>query len=91
MAKNMSEIIQNISDIFSIISLVFSISCGNFFTMKKIIFSFHGTPFFKNGKRMFLSHTRIKTSFIHYPVQSRTNAAGGTHSLSTATPLLLSP
>ena len=29
----MSEIIQNISDIFSIISLVFSIICGKFFTV----------------------------------------------------------
>ena len=36
----MSEIIQNISDIFSIISLVFSIYCGNFFTTQKNIFFF---------------------------------------------------
>ena len=28
----MSEIIQNISDIFSIMCLVFSICCGKFFT-----------------------------------------------------------
>ena len=31
----MSEIIQNISDIFSIISLVFSICCGKFFTSQE--------------------------------------------------------
>ena len=36
----MSEIIQNISDIFPIISLVFSIICGKFFTRtKKYFFS----------------------------------------------------
>ena len=34
----MSEIIQNISDIFSIISLVFSICCGKFFTTRKKYF-----------------------------------------------------
>ena len=34
----MSEIIQNISDIFSITSLVFSICCGKFFTMQKKYF-----------------------------------------------------
>ena len=44
----MSEIIQNISDIFSIISLVFSIICGKFFTRTKKIF-FSERAFFLTG------------------------------------------
>ena len=47
MAKNMSEIIQNISDIFPIISLVFSICCGKFFTHTKKIFFSQETVFYK--------------------------------------------
>ncbi len=54
----MSEIIQNISDIFSIISLVFSIYCGNFFThaKKKYFFFCHNFFLHATMRQQILPH-----------------------------------
>ena len=61
----MSEIIQNISDIFSIISLVFSIICGKFFTSRKKIFFFvRGHFYIKPSTFDFLRNVSVCTALM---------------------------